>query len=176
MRLIVDGDACPVKDLVLRAAHRLGVPLILVSNSRMSFGNEVGVTAVIVPEGPDEADRWIVNEATPQDLVITADIPLAAQVVDNGGIAVGHRGEIFDEASIGDRMATWALHRQLREGGLEVGGPKAYGPRDRAAFSESFDQLVRRLQKQRLASERQRAITDTAPKPVGGQSDPGEVP
>ena len=149
MRLIVDGDACPVKDLVLRAAHRLGVPLILVSNSRMAFGNEAGVTAVIVPEGPDEADRWIVNEATADDLVITADIPLASQVVDKGGLAVGHRGEIFDEASIGDRMATWALHRQLRDEGMDLGGPKTFGPRDRAAFAESFDRLVRRLQKRR---------------------------
>ena len=146
MRLIVDGDACPVKDLVLRAAQRLGVPLVLVSNRPMAFGHEPGVTPVIVPAGPDEADRWIVAEAGPADLVITADIPLAAAIVDNGGLALGHRGEIFDEASIGDFMATWALYRQLRETGLDVGGPKAYGPRDRTAFANAFEKLVRRLQ------------------------------
>ena len=149
MRLIVDGDACPVKDLVLRAAHRLGVPLVLVSNRPLAFGREPGVTAVVVPEGPDQADHWIVEAALPTDLVITADIPLAAAVVARGGTALGHRGEVFDEATIGDRMATWTLHRQLREEGLEIAGPKAFGPRDRAAFSATFEKLVRRLQARR---------------------------
>lgn len=146
MRLIVDGDACPVKDLLLRAAHRLEVPLILVSNSPMAFGREPGVTPVIVPEGPDMADKWIADAATPEDLVITADIPLAAAIVEKGGIALGHRGEIFDEASIGERMASWALFKSLREEGLEMGGPKQYGPKDRAAFSNAFDKLVRKIQ------------------------------
>lgn len=150
MRLIVDGDACPVKDLILRAAQRLDLPMLLVSNSPMAFGREPGVTPVIVPEGPDQADHWIVEAATPDDLVITADIPLAARVVERGGIAVGHRGEVFDEASIGERMATWALYKQLREGGMEIGGPKAYGPKDRAAFAAAFDRLVQqRLKRQR---------------------------
>lgn len=150
MRLIVDGDACPVKDLVLRSAHRLGLPLLLVSNSRMAFGQEPGVTPVIVPEGPDQADAWIVEACTPADLVITADIPLAAAVVAKGGLALGHRGEVFDEASIGDRMATWALHRALRDEGQILGGPKAYNNKDRAEFSNAFEKLVRRLQKRRL--------------------------
>lgn len=149
MRLIVDGDACPVKDLVHRAALRLGVPMLLVSNSPMAFGREPGVTAVIVPEGPDQADKWIIEEVTALDLVITADIPLASEVVAKGALALGHRGEIFDEASIGDRMATWALYRSLREEGLEVGGPKAFGPKDRSAFAAAFEQLVRRLEKAR---------------------------
>lgn len=147
MRLIVDGDACPVKDLILRAAWRLKLPLLLVSNSRMAFGNEPGVTAVIVPEGPDQADLWIVEAVTPQDLVITADIPLAAGVVAKGALAVGHRGEIFDEASMGDRLATWALHRSLRDEGQIIGGPKAFGSKDRAAFAASFERLVLRQQK-----------------------------
>jgi uncharacterized protein YaiI (UPF0178 family) len=149
MRLIVDGDACPVKDLLLRAAHRLGVPLVLVSNAPMAFGREPGVTAVIVPEGPDMADKWIAEEATPEDLVITADIPLAAAVVAKGVLALGHRGECFDEASIGDRMATWALHKELREGGLELGGPKAYSNKDRAEFANELERMVRRLQKKK---------------------------
>ena len=149
MRLIVDGDACPVKDLLLRAAHRLGVPLILVSNSPMAFGREEGVTAVIVPEGPDMADKWIADEATPHDLVVTADIPLASAVVAKGVTALGHRGEVFDEASIGDRMATWALLKELREGGLDLGGPKPYSNKDRAEFANALERLVRKLQKAR---------------------------
>ena len=147
MRFIVDGDACPVKDLVLRAAQRLGVELLLVSNSRMAFGQEHGVTPVIVPAGPDAADDWIAEAATPHDLVITADIPLADRVVAKGGIALGHRGEVFDERTIGDRMATWALHRQLRDSGLELGGPKPYDNRDRQAFANGLEQLVNRLKK-----------------------------
>lgn len=149
MRLIVDGDACPVKDVLLRAAHRLDLPLILVSNSPMAFGNEPGVTPVIVPNGPDEADKWIAEEATPQDLVITADIPLAAAVVEKGGVALGHRGEIFDDASMGDRLATWQLHRTLRDSGLELGGPKGFGPKDRAAFASALEQLLTRLRRRR---------------------------
>lgn len=148
MRLIIDGDACPVKDLVWRTAQRLGVELLLVSNSRMAFGEEPGVTAVIVPAGPDQADAWIVEAATPADLVITADIPLADLVVAKGGLALGHRGEVFDDSTIADRMASWALHRQLREAGMELSGPKPYGPRDRQAFSNALEQLIRRLQKQ----------------------------
>lgn len=142
MRLIVDGDACPVKDLILRAAHRLDLQLLLVSNKPMGFGREPGVTEVIVPAGPDEADQWIAEAVTPDDLVITADIPLAAAVVAKGAVALGHRGELFDEASIGERMATWALLRSLREEGLETGGPKAFGPKDRAAFAAGLDRLL----------------------------------
>lgn len=149
MRLIVDGDACPVKELVLRAAHRLRLELLLVSNKPMAFGQEPGVTAVIVPEGPNEADRWIAQEATPADLVITADLPLAAALVEKEVTVVGHRGEVFDQANIADLMAGWALHRALREEGQQVGGPKAFGPKDRAAFASALDKALTRLQRKR---------------------------
>jgi len=149
VRLIVDGDACPVKELVLRAAHRLGLPLLLVSNKPMAFGQEPGVTAVIVPEGPDQADQWIAAEATPQDLVITADLPLAAALVAKRVTVVGHRGEVFDEANIGDLMAGWALHRSLRDEGLEIGGPKPYGPKDRSAFASALDKALTKLARRR---------------------------
>jgi hypothetical protein len=149
LRLFVDADACPVKDLLLRAAHRLGAELIAVSNKPMAFGQEPGVTPVIVPAGPDAADQWIASQVGPGDLVITADIPLAAAAIERGALALGHRGEIFDEASIGERLATWALLKQLREGGLETGGPRAYGPKDRAAFAAGFEQLLNRLRRRK---------------------------
>lgn len=149
MRLIVDGDACPVKDLILRAASRLQVPMILVSNRPMGFGNEPGVTAVIVPEGPDQADRWIAEAATPQDLVITADIPLAAEVVAKGGLALGHRGEVFDAGTIGEYKARWTLMNSLRTEGLDLGGPKTYTNKDRANFANALEQLLRRLGRKR---------------------------
>lgn len=145
MRLIVDGDACPVKDLIQRAALRLDVPMILVSNRGMAFGNEPGVTPVIVPQGPDQADRWIVGAVTPQDLVITADIPLAAEVVQKGAIALGHRGEVFDEATIGEHKARWTLLSSLRAEGMDLGGPSAYNNKDRANFANAFERLVRRM-------------------------------
>lgn len=145
MRFIIDGDACPVKDLVLRAAIRLKVPMLLVSNRPMAFGAEPGVTPVIVPAGPDQADRWIIEEATHQDLVITADIPLAAEVVAKGGLALGHRGEVFDESTIGEFKARWSLMNSLRSEGMEIGGPKPFSNKDRAEFANSLERLVRRL-------------------------------
>lgn len=145
MRLIVDGDACPVKDLILRAALRLSLPMLLVSNRPMAFGNEPGVTQVIVPAGPDQADRWIIEAVTIADLVITADIPLAAEIVTKGALALGHRGEIFDAGTIGEYKARWTLMKDLRSEGLELGGPKAYNNKDRMAFANAFERLVRRL-------------------------------
>jgi hypothetical protein len=124
--------------------------MVLVSNKPMAFGREPGVTEVIVPEGPDQADRWIADAVTPEDLVVTADIPLAAAVVEQGATAIGHRGEIFDEASIGERLATWSLLKSLREEGLETGGPKAYSPKDRAAFAASFDRVLLKLHRAHL--------------------------
>lgn len=143
-RLVVDGDACPVKDLILRAATRLDLPMLLVSNRPMAFGNEPGVTPVIVPEGPDQADRWIAEHVTASDLVITADIPLAAAVVAQGAVALGHRGEIFDPSTIGEAKARWTLMASLREQGLEIGGPKAFSAKDRATFANALDKLLRR--------------------------------
>lgn len=147
MRIIVDGDACPVKELILKAARRRGLPLLLVSNKAMAFGSEPGVTEVLVPAGADEADRWIAQEVKPEDLVITADLPLADKVVEAGAFALGHRGERFDAQSIGERMATWTLHRELREQGLELGGPKPYGPKDRQAFADALDRELQRMGK-----------------------------
>jgi uncharacterized protein YaiI (UPF0178 family) len=149
MRIIVDGDACPVNDLIQRAAIRLNVPMILVSNRPMAFGSEPGVTAVIVPEGPDQADRWIIEAATPKDLVVTADIALAAEVVAKGGTALGHRGEVFDDSTIGEYKARWTLMNSLRSEGMEIGGPKSFSNKDRANFANAFEGLVRRLQSRR---------------------------
>lgn len=144
MRLIVDGDACPVKDLILRAALRQQLPLILVSNRPMAFGDEPGVTPVIVAAGPDAADHWIVAEATAEDLVITADIPLAADVVAKGAVALGHRGEVFDASTIGEHKSRWSLMASLREEGLDLGGPKPYAPKDRASFANALERLLRK--------------------------------
>jgi len=153
MRLIIDGDACPVKDIVQRAAMRLDIPLLLISNSRMGFGKAPGVTPIIVEGGPDKADQWIVENYQTGDLVITADIPLAAQIVTKGGLALGHRGEIFDASTVGERMSLLAFHRSLRDEGMNIGGPKPFGVKDRTQFANGLERLIRLIQKQTKASE-----------------------
>lgn len=146
VKLYVDGDACPVKEICLRAAVRVGLELILVSNKAMNFGLEQGVTSVVVPGTPDAADAWIADHVAAGDLVITADIPLAAAVIAKGAQALGHRGELFDEATIGERMSLLAFHRSLRDSGMEIGGPKAFSDRDRSAFANALDRHLRRMQ------------------------------
>lgn len=144
MKLYVDGDACPVKEIVLRAAQRTGLPMILVSNKPIAFGREAGVISKIVPGTPDAADAWIAEQVEAGDLVITADIPLAAAVIAKGARALGHRGEMFDESTIGERMSLLAFHRSLRDSGMEIGGPKAYSDKDRQAFANALDRLLTR--------------------------------
>ena len=145
VKLYVDGDACPVKEIVRRAAQRTGLEMILVSNQPIAFGREAGVTSIVVPGKPDAADAWIADHAGPGDLVITADIPLAAAVIAKGATALGHRGEVFDEATIGERMSLLAFHRSLRDSGMEIGGPKAFADRDRQAFANALDRWLRRV-------------------------------
>lgn len=147
MKLYVDGDACPVKEIVHRATQRVGIPLVLVSNKPLAFGREAGVTAVVVPGSPDAADAWIAEQVLPGDLVITADIPLAAAVIAKGAVAIGHRGELFDAGTIGERMSLLAFHRSLRDSGIDVGGPKPYADRDRKDFANALDRLLRRMGK-----------------------------
>lgn len=145
MRLIVDGDACPVKDLLQRAALRLGLPMWLVSNRAMAFGQEPGVTPIVVPQGPDEADRWIVEAWEPGDLVITADIPLAARVVDKGGVALDPRGELYTEDNVGERLSYRDLLQELRSAGLAHGGPGQFGMPDRQRFASALDRTLTRM-------------------------------
>ena len=147
-RLIVDGDACPVKEIVLRAAHKRGWPLLLVSNKAIAFGREAGVTPIVVPAGPDEADRWIVENVQPGDLVLTADLELAAGVIAKGRPVLGFRGEVLDAGNIGEALSLLAFHRSLRDTGLNVGGPKAFGPRERAKFAEALEKALRTLERE----------------------------
>jgi uncharacterized protein YaiI (UPF0178 family) len=144
VKLYVDGDACPVKEIILRATQRTGLPMILVSNKPIGFGREEGVTTKIVPGTPDAADAWIVEQVEAGDLVITADIPLAAGVIAKGALALGHRGELFDESTIGERMSLLAFHRSLRDSGMQIGGPKAFSDKDRHAFAAALDKLLTR--------------------------------
>jgi uncharacterized protein YaiI (UPF0178 family) len=145
MRLWVDADAAPrlVKEVVGRAGARLGVDVLMVSNQRLQTpANNPLVSAIRVSGGPDVADDYIVEHAEPGDLVVTADIPLAARLVEKGVTAIDPRGDVYDEATIGERLSIRDFMDGLRSTGVETGGPAAFGPRDVQAFANGLDRLL----------------------------------
>ena len=148
IRLWLDADAAPrdVKEIVFRAAARLGVEVVLVANERVPLPPGVStVTAVRVAGGPDVADRHIAEHATAGDVVITADIPLAAILVAKQVIVIDPRGELLSEGNIGERLAVRDFMDGLRGAGVETGGPRAYGPRDKQAFAGTLDRVLTRV-------------------------------
>jgi uncharacterized protein YaiI (UPF0178 family) len=142
IEIFVDGDGCPVKDETYVVATRYEVPVRLVANSRLSVPEGLGVEMVLVDQGPDAADDWIVENVRPGDVVVTADIPLAARCLKAGARVLGTNGRIFSEDSIGDLLATRDLKAYLREAGVMSGGPPSMSARDRSRFLSKLDQLV----------------------------------
>jgi hypothetical protein len=142
--IFVDGDACPVKDEVYAVAARLGLAVVVVANQRMHVPTDLGVEMVVVAEGPDAADDWIAEEIRPLDIVITADIPLAARCLAVGALALGTNGREFTSESIGSALATREIKASIRESGVVTGGPPPITSRDRSRFSNVLDQLVQR--------------------------------
>lgn len=141
----IDADAAPrdVKEIVYRAALRVEAQTILVSNQRITPpANNPHASAVRVAGGPDEADRYIVEHAAAGDLAVTADIPLAADLVANGVVVLDHRGEAYTEENVRERLSIRDFMDQLRSTGVETGGPKAYGQRDKQAFANAFDRAL----------------------------------
>ena len=138
----MDGDGCPVKDEVYVVATRYGVPVALVANARLSVPEGLGVEMVLVEQGPDAADDWIVENLRPGDVVVTADIPLAARCLDAGARVLGTTGRIFNEDSIGNRLAMRDLKAHLREAGVMSGGPPAMSEKDRSRFLSRLDEFV----------------------------------
>ena len=150
MRTIyVDADACPVKDEVYVVATRYGVPVALVANAAMYVPSGFGVELVVVDQGPDAADDWIAERAGEGDVVVTADIPLAARCLEAGAAVVGTDGRPFPEDSIGGALAGRALQSQLREAGLHSCGPRPVSDKDRSRFLSRLDEAVARSQRAR---------------------------
>lgn len=148
MTLWIDADACPrpVRDVVVKAARRRQIELVLVANSAQQLPPGPGVRQVIVPSGPDVADQYIIDHSRPGDLVITADIPLAAGLVERKVTAINPRGEIYDESSVGERLAMRNLMDELRGAGLAGrSGPAPYNDRDKQAFANALDRLLSRM-------------------------------
>jgi uncharacterized protein YaiI (UPF0178 family) len=147
IRIFIDADACPVKPEIYRVAERHGTKVFVVSNSMMAIPPAPWIERVIVNDAPDAADDWIAERATRGDIVVTADIPLAARGVKAGADVIGPTGRAFTEASIGDTLATRNLMDDLRSSGLITGGPKPFTPRDRSAFLSALDLAITRLKR-----------------------------
>ena len=142
IRIFVDADACPVKAEIYRVAERHGTKVFVVSNSVMAIPAAPWIERVIVNDAPDAADDWIVERAARGDIVITADIPLAARAVKAGAAAISPTGRVFTEASIGDVLATRNLMDDLRSAGQITGGPKPFAAIDRSRFLQAMDQAI----------------------------------
>ena len=144
MRIWVDGDACPaiIKEIVFRAAVRTKIPLTLVANQPMQIPRSDLISILTVPSGLNIADQRIVELLDPGDLVITADIPLAAHVVDKGGTALDPRGDHYTHENIGERLTMRNLMDGLRGEGVVGGGPPPFSGNDRQAFANQLDRIL----------------------------------
>ncbi len=143
-KIWIDADACPkaVKEIVFKAAHRVNTPLMLVANSYQTIPHSDLIRLIIVDKGLDVADQYIVDHVEPHDLVITADIPLAAKIVEKGAIAINPRGEIYTEENIGEILSMRDFMKELRDGGSITGGPATFGPKDVQSFANSLNKLL----------------------------------
>lgn len=145
MIIWIDADAAPrhVKEIVFRAARRLELEPVLVANKPLSGPrHNPYVRAVRVPGGPDAADRHIVEHASPGDLVVTADIPLAAELVEGGVLVLDPRGEEYTPETVRERLSVRDFMESLRAAGVETSGPRPYGDRDRHAFAGALDRIL----------------------------------
>ncbi len=149
MKVWVDADACPVviKEILFRAAERTKISTTLVANQLLRTPISPYIKTITVPSGFDVADSRIVQECEIGDLVITADIPLAALVVAKGAHALNPRGELYTDANIKERLAMRNLMDELRGNGLDIGGPAAFNLSDRQVFAAALDRFIAKSQK-----------------------------
>ena len=142
----VDADACPkvIKEILFRAADRLSVPLILVANQPLQVPGSRYIRSIQVAAGFDVADNHIVKHASPGDLVVTADIPLAAEVIEKGCLALNPRGELYSEENIRQRLNMRDFMDTLRGSGIDTGGPPPLSQADRQAFANQLDRFLAR--------------------------------
>ncbi len=147
--ILVDADACPVKDEVYRVAERYGLNVAVVANAPIAVPKVDWIVRVTVGQGLDVADDWIAARARPGAIVVTADIPLAARCVKAGASVVAPNGKAHTEASIGATLATRNLLDSLRSAGEITGGPPPFAPRDRSAFLSALDLAIQRLKRGR---------------------------
>ena len=147
MKIWVDADACPkpVKEILYRAAERTCTELVLVANQALAVPRSSLISSRAVAAGLDSADNAIIGWASAGDLVVTADIPLAASVVANGVTAINPRGELYTAENVRQQLSMRDFMHDLRSAGVQTGGPPAYDQRDRQAFANQLDRLLASL-------------------------------
>lgn len=153
-RIWIDADACPrdAKELIFRAGERLRLNIFVVANKSMHVPSSSLISMVQVRGGPDVADDHIVEHATRGDLTITADIPLAARLVQKRIVVLNPRGEEYDEENIGERLSVRDFLSEARDNGIVTGGPSAYGPKDKQRFANALDRALSRLTREHQRS------------------------
>ena len=148
VRILVDADACPVKDEVYKVAWRREVPVTLVSNARLRVPDHPLIDRVVVSDAFDAADDWIAEHADPKTLVVTGDILLADRCLKKGATVIGHNGKPFTASSIGGAIATRAIMADLRVAADGItGGPAPFAKADRSRFLQALDTALVRLAK-----------------------------
>lgn len=146
-RILIDADACPVKEEVTRVGSRHGIEMVFVANSGLRPSRDPLIRNVLVPPGADVADDWIADAALASDVVITADIPLASRALAKGATVLGPTGRPFTEASIGMALAMRELNQHLRETGESRGLNAGFTAKDRSRFLQALDEAVVRLKR-----------------------------
>lgn len=156
MKIWIDADACPrvIKEILFRASARLNIPVCLVANKKLAKHETHLIESIVVPDGFDVADDYIAEHATVNDVVITADIPLAARIVNKGGVALDPRGELYTDENVSERLSMRDLMMELRESGLIQGGPSQFNLTDRQRFASSLDRLLTRMMKGKRGVQR----------------------
>ena len=147
MQIYVDADACPVKEEAAKVADRHALAITYVSNSHMRLPIGETVKRIVVGGKADEADDWIVEQVVPQDIVVTADVPLAARAHKKGAHVINHNGKVFAEDSIGMALAMRNLMSQLRETGDIKGSNPVFTPADRSRFLQSMENTIQAIKR-----------------------------
>ena len=145
----IDADACPVKDETYRVARRYGLHVTVVANSWMRTPMDDRIRIEVVGRDMDAADDWIAERVAPNDIVITADVPLAARCVEAGALVLSPTGRPFTEDNVADALATRDLLTELRSGGVATGGPPPMSQRDRSRFLQELDKIVQQSKRRR---------------------------
>lgn len=140
----IDADACPseVRNIVFRTARRMDIEVVLVANQPMHIPRSDLFHLITVPHGANIADDKIVEMMQAGDIVVTSDIPLAARVVEKSGVAIGHRGEVFDDNSVHSRLASRNMMEDLRAAGMQTSGPSAFSQKDTQQFANALDKTL----------------------------------
>ena len=147
LHIYVDADACPVKQEVYRVARRYQLNVTLVANAWMRTPDDPGITLEVVEDDFDAADDWIVDQVEPDDIVVTADIPLASRCMQKSARAIGSTGRPFTDDNIGEAVATRDLLAVLRGGGEITGGPPPLTKRDRSRFLQTLDEVIQAIRR-----------------------------